>query len=203
MGTNPNFYFMKSIFKVLAVLPAFFMFSCSSDSDSNPSGSCESDIQFFQTGKTYNYALTQFGFDAGTMQMAFGACNGDGVFSVLRTFEDAAGNETGSQTDKMKIDGNFLAIDVANSENFYERLYKKNPQLGDVWEDTKADGTIYRHEVIDLDSIVTVPAGTFHCVVYKGNSSTTINDKFLFWNDEVGHVMEDSGFWTMKMISHN
>ncbi len=194
---------MKSIFKVLAVLPAFFLFSCSSDSDSSESATCESDIEFFQTGKTVTYALTQFGFNAGTMRLDFGACNGNGVYSMLRTFSDPSGAETSSQTDKIRINGDFLEIDVANSEAFYERLYKKNAQLGDSWDDEKADGTIYHHEVYDMDSIVTVPAGTFHCIVYKGTTSTTINDRYLFWNDEFGQIMEDSGIWTMKMVSHN
>lgn len=201
---------MKLNSKLLVLIASLALFSCTNDNNSDnsndsntPGASCTSDIPFFQTGKFLVYDMTQFGFAAGSMRMDFGACDGNGIYALNRKFFNTAGTQTSATTDKIKISGNFLAIDVQNSEDFYERLYKKNPQLGDVWEDTKTDGTIYRHEVFDMDSIVTVPAGTFHCVVYKATRSTTINDSYLFWNSQFGEIMEDSGFVTLKLRSHN
>ncbi|GGC77307.1 hypothetical protein GCM10011508_00920 [Flavobacterium lutivivi] len=193
---------MKLFNKTLFIIPALFLFSCSSDSSSS-SGNCDSDINFMQTGKILNYSLEQFGFVAGAMKLEFGACDGTGVYSLSRKYFDTSGAETGSQVDKIKIEGDYMKIDVSNSETFYERLYKKNAQLGDTWEDTKADGTIYTREVIDVDSLITVPAGSFHCKVYKQTSSNSIGENYIFWNDEYGEIMEESLFLTLKLSSHN
>jgi hypothetical protein len=194
---------MKQVLKGAALASLFFaLYSCSSDSSSS-SGNCDSDIAFLQTGKTLNYSIEQFGFPSGSMSLDFGNCDGHGLFAVTRTFLDTNGAQTGTQVDKIKIDGDYMAIDVANSETFFERLYKKNAQLGNTWQDQKADGTIYYREVVDIDSLITVPAGTFHCKVYKQTSSNAIGENYTFWDDQVGEIMEDSGLFTVKLLSHN
>lgn len=180
----------------------FALYSCSSDSSSS-SGNCQSDIAFLQTGKTLNYSIEQFGFPSGSMNLAFGNCNGNGLFAVNRTFLDTNGAQTGTQVDKIKIDNDYMKIDVANSETFYERLYKKNVALHDTWQDQKADGTIYYREVVDIDSLITVPAGNFHCKVYKQTTSNAIGENYIFWNDQIGEIYEDSGIFTLKLLSHN
>lgn len=193
---------MKLFLKVSLLASAFLLFSCSGDSDSS-GGNCESDIAFLQTGKTLTYSLDQFGTPIGTMRLDFGSCDGNGVFSLTRKFFDNTAVETSSQVDKLKIDGDFMAIDVQNTETFYERLYKKNAQLNETWNDMKGDGTVYTREVIDIDSLITVPAGTFHCKVYKQTSSNSIGENYLFWDDEIGEIMEESLFLTLKLTSHN
>ncbi|MCF6130983.1 hypothetical protein [Flavobacterium wongokense] len=195
---------MKLLLKGTLIASAFLLFSCSSSDDSGATGECESDIAFLQTGKYLKYSMDQFGTPIGGMKLEFGGCDGNGVFSLTRRYYNTSNAETGSQIDKLKNEAGYMAIDVANTtEVFWERLFKKNAQLNDTWNDTKADGTVYTREVIDVDSLITVPAGTFHCKVYKQYSSNSIGDNYIFWNDEVGEVMEESIFLTMKLTEHN
>ncbi|WP_396155419.1 hypothetical protein [Flavobacterium sp.] len=195
---------MKFFLKGVLLASAFLLFSCSSSDDGGSNGDCDSDITFLQTGKTLKYSISQFGFPAGGMKLEFGGCNGNGVFSVTRRFFDVNNAQTSSQVDKIKINGAYMEIDVANTtEVFWERLFKKNAQLNDVWSDTRADGTVYTREIIDMDSIVTVPAGTFNCKVYKQTSSTAIGENYIFWNDEVGEIMEESLLLTLKLTEYN
>ena len=122
---------MKFFLKGVLLASAFLLFSCSSSDDGGSNGDCDSDITFLQTGKTLKYSISQFGFQAGGMKLEFGGCNGNGVFSVTRRFFDVNNVQTSSQVDKIKINGAYMEIDVANTtEVFWERLFKKNEPDG-------------------------------------------------------------------------
>lgn len=175
--------------------------SCSK-SDTAAPGSCDSSIPFLETGKTFTYKSTQFGFDAGTIKFTVGACNGTG-FLVSRQQFSATGVEQTSATDLWKQDGDFLLSDSSFNGDYFSKIYKKNAVLGETWEVTRPDGSIVTHEVVDIDSLVTVPAGEFHCKVFKYSTTSAINESHIFWVDEIGQIKEDAGFIVNELQSYN
>lgn len=194
---------MKNFYKASLVLLAFGAFSCSSDDgDGNNAGNCDSNIPFFQTGKYQKYNVTQFGMLAGTMKLTFGDCAGDGLSTVME-FRNTANVVTQTVPNKFWQDGVFLTGDANNDGVDFHKIYKKDAQLNDTWTETDDDGAIITHTVVDMDSVVTVPAGTFHCKVYKRVKSDIINTSHLFWHDEIGQIMEDAEFVKLELIEHN
>jgi hypothetical protein len=199
---------MKKYSKILlSILTTIFVLSCSkSDSPAteNPTASCASTIPFLQTGKVFNYNIIQFGAAAGTIKFSIGACNGTG-FLVNRETKDVSGNvvASGSATDLWKQDGDFILTDSNNNGDYFAKIYKKNAALNDTWQYTKTDGAVVTHKVIDVDSLITVPAGQFHCKVFKYTNSGTINDSYIFWDDQVGQIQENAGFFKTVLKSLN
>jgi len=197
---------MKIPYKMAFAVLALAALGCSSSDDSpsnnNSQGSCDTDIPFFQTGKYEKYKVTQFGFDAGTMKLTFGECNGHGLISTME-FRDGSNNITQTITNRMWQDGQFLVTDPNNDGTPYFKLYKKNAALNDSWTETDEDDAIITHTVVDMDSLITVPAGSFHCKVYHYTKSDIVNDSYIFWNDEHGQIMEDAGFFKMELMDQN
>lgn len=194
---------MRNFTKVGLLALALGLFSCSGDDGGNPTnGNCETDVAWLQSGKFVSYRLSQFGMEGGTMKLSFGNCNGNG-FVTTRQMIQMDGTVVSTSQDLVFEDGNFIKNDVGSNGGYASTLYKKNAALGDIWEETNDNGSVITHEVIDIDSTITVPAGTFNCKVYKYTSSTAINDSYIFWNDEVGQVMEDAGFFKLELKEHN
>lgn len=198
---------MKNLYGTALVILTFSLFSCSSDSDSddnngNPSGSCTSDITFFQTGKYQKYKVTQFGFDTGTMKLTYGACNGSGLITTME-FRNTSNVVTSTIQNKFWQDGVWMINDANNDGIDPHKLYKKNAVLNDTWSETDEDGAIVTHTVVDIDSLITVPAGSFHCKVYHYEKSDIINDSYIFWDDEFGQIMEDTGFFKIELMEYN
>lgn len=196
---------MKKITKSLLFISFMALASCSSDEPASPSpdaSNCESDIVFVQTGKTFSYKMSQLGLDAGILKLTIGECNGAG-FLVSRQNYDVWGVLTTNRTDIWKQNGDFLLSDSNSNGDYFSKLYKKNAGLGETWSVQRPDGSVVTHEVVDIDSLVTVPAGSFHCKVYKYTTTSTINESYVFWNDAIGNVREDAGFLLLELISHN
>ncbi|RZJ71431.1 hypothetical protein [Flavobacterium sp.] len=194
---------MKNFTKITLAALAAVMMSCSGDDSGSPAnGSCETDVAWLQSGKFVDYKLSQFGFDAGSMKMSFGNCNGDG-FVTTREMRDPNGTVVSTTSDLIFQDGNFVKNDVGSDGIDITTLYKKNAALGDIWTETRTDGRVITHEVVNMDSTVTVPAGTFHCKVYKYTTSTAANESYIFWSDEIGQIMEDAGFFKLELQNHN
>ncbi|WP_163444761.1 hypothetical protein [Flavobacterium columnare] len=182
-----------------------FLVSCSKENNigvapDSSNGNCESSIPFLKTGKELVFDFFQFGINSGTMKMTFGNCNGEG-FLVTRGFYDTFGKLHRSSVDLMKQEGDFLLIDSNNDKDYFSKNYKKNAKLNEEWKYTRSDKAVVTHKVIDLDSMITVPAGTFHCKVFKFSTTTAINDSYVFWNDDIGNVYEDTGFFKMELKS--
>lgn len=186
----------------LGLAIASILASCSSDDSANPTTDCESTIPFLHEGNQLEYAMTQFGFDSGTMKMRFGACNGEG-FLVTREMFNPTGDLLSTSVDLMKQDGDFLLVDSGNNGDYFSKNFKKNAALGETWVYTRSDGAVVTHEVIDIDSLITVPAGEFHCKVFKYTSSAAINESHVFWHEELGNIKEDAGFFTMELKSYH
>ena len=194
---------MKNPYKLALAVLAFGAFSCSSDDGgSGGSGSCESDIPFFQTGKYAKYKMTQFGFDAGTMKLTFGECDGNGLASTME-IRDAAGTLQQTIPNTFWQDGAYLVGDANNDGIDYHKIYKKDAQLNDTWTETDEDGAVIVHTVVDMDSLITVPAGSFHCKVYLRTKSDIINTSHIFWHDTEGQIMEDAEFFQMELMENN
>jgi hypothetical protein len=195
---------MKKI-SITLFLCALFSISCSSDSsdDTNPiTGDCTSTIPFFATGKYQKYKVTQFGFDAGTMKLTYGACSGNGLITTME-FRNTANVVTGTIQNKFWQDGVWMINDANNDGIDFRKLYKQNAVLNDTWNETDEDGAIITHTVVDIDSLITVPAGSFHCKVYHYEKSDIINDSYIFWDDEFGQIMEDTGFFKTELLEYN
>jgi hypothetical protein len=194
---------MKNLYKFALATLAFGALSCSSDDGGgSQTGSCESDIPWFQTGKFEKFKMTQFGFDAGTMKLSFGECNGDGLESIME-FRDNAGTLTQTIPNTFWQDGQFVVGDANNDGIDFHKIYKKNAQLNDTWTETDEDGAVIVHTVVDMDSLITVPAGSFHCKVYLRTKSDIINTSHIFWNDEEGQIMEDAEFFKIELMENN
>jgi hypothetical protein len=194
---------MKKITKLIAALTLLIGVGCSGDGDEASGDNCISDIPFVQPGKSFTVNVTQFGMEAGTISFAIGECNGSG-FLVSRKIYNPSGDLTNSATDLWKQKGEFLLTDSNNNGDYFSKIYKKGAVLGDTWQVTRpSDGAVITHEVIDMDSLITVPAGTFHCKVFKYTNSKTINDSHIFWHDEIGQIKEDAGFMTTELKTYN
>jgi len=200
---------MKKIKKAFLLVSFIVVSSCSSSDDDAPviitppqSSTCTSTIPFFQTGKTMTYKMTQFGTVAGTLKLTVGTCNGDG-FSIAREVFNTSGTLTSSATDLWKESDNFLLSDSNSNGDYFSKIYKKDAVLGETWQVLRPDGSTVYHEVVNTDVVVTVPAGTFHCVEYVYTTSSTVNESHIFWNHEVGQIKEDAGFVINELQSHN
>jgi hypothetical protein len=196
---------MKNGLRLFLIIVLITVVGCSKNDDTEPMAECSSNIPFLQEGKYFTYDVVQFGSASGTLKMAIGGCNGSG-FLVTRETRDMSGNivSSSSGTDLWKQDGEFLLADSNNNGDYFSKLYKKNTVLGDTWQITRpTDGAVIKHEVIDIDSLITVPAGSFHCKVFKYTNSATINDSHIFWNDQVGQIKEDAGFFTISLKATN
>jgi len=182
---------------------AFGALSCSSDDGGgSQTGSCESDIPWFQPGKYAKYKMTQFGFDAGTMTLTFGECNGTGFESPME-FRDAAGNITQTVSNTFWIEDGYLTNDSGNDGIDLHRIFKKDAQLNDTWTDIDEDDAVITHTVVDMDSLITVPAGSFHCKVFLREKSDIINTSHIFWHETEGQIMEDAQFFKMELMENN
>lgn len=181
---------------------AITIFNCSSDDSSNDDPkNCSSDISFLVEGRVMQYKITSLGFETGEATLTFTGCNSDG-FLVERSILAYSTNETTTATDLWKEDGDFLVTDANYDNDYFAKIYKKNAQLGDIWTHARADGSLVTHEVIAVDSSITVPAGTFNCKVFKYSTETTINETFVSWNEDVGNIKEDGGgFFNLELTS--
>ncbi len=179
----------KILFPLLALA---LIFSCSSEDDSNDSGnSCDSTIPFLQKGMTYNYAIN----GSNNSVIAIGDCSENG-FEVTRT------SPIGNGVDIWRQNGEFLEVDSNGNIDYWAKTYKLNASLGDSWTHTQPDGDIVTHTVISVDSTITVPAGTFTCKVFSYENTGTINTSYTFWDDTIGQIKEDAGFFVIELVSH-
>lgn len=193
---------MKNLYKMAFAVLALATIGCSSDSDGGSTENCDTDIAFFQTGKYEKFQVSQFGMNAGTMKLTFGECDGTGLVSTME-FRNASNVVTQTLPMKFWQDGQFLVSDPYNNGAPFFKQYKKDAQLNDTWTETGENDAVITHTVVDMDSLITVPAGSFHCKVYHYEKSDIINDSYIFWNDEVGQVMEDAGFLKYELTEHN
>ncbi len=188
---------------IALLILTFFMFNCStSDNPSEDSQNCTTSFPFLEEGKTLKYNFSFFGGNATESVIKIKQCDGDG-FLVDRTMYDITTGKTETITDLWKQDGDFLLTDSANNKDYWSKIYKKNAVLGDKWSFENTNAKIITHEVIAVDSLITVPAGTFKCTVYKYTTSTTVNETFVSWNDEIGNIKEDGeGFFLLELKSY-
>lgn len=176
--------------------------ACSNDNDSPANAfSCESDIPFVQTGRSFDLELFQLGTVTQRFNITVGQCDGNG-FDVQRTTRNGAGAIINSQQSKIRLNNGYVE-GVTPGTDVTQRIFKKNAAVGDVWEDIGVSGGTIRQEVIDLDSIVTVPAGTFSCVVTKYDDESQFGTSYMFYNAQVGQVLQDAGFYELRLTDHN
>ncbi|WP_369995320.1 hypothetical protein [Winogradskyella sp.] len=183
-------------FKIV-ILALLLTFSCSSNDNNNEnSNSCEFDIPFVVQGNKWTSNVTTFGFDGGQIENEVMACGDNGLEVVIT-------GPTGSITNIWKQEDGYLWTNANNAVEGFNRFYKINAEVGDVFTYNNNEGALYTTEVIAVDSTITVPAGTFICDVYKKTSTNVINETFTMWNHDVGQVKSDSGFTVFELASYN
>lgn len=183
----------KILFSLFAIA---LLFSCSSDDSSESQNACDFDIPFMVEGNKWTMNATQFGFDAGQVENELMGCGDSGMEVLITT-------PNGSISNNWKQEDGYLWTDANDAVDGYNRIYKINAEVGDIFTYTKNDGTVSTTEVIEIDSEITVPAGTFICDVYKKTSTSVINETIIMWNHEVGQIKTDSGFATFELESYN
>ena len=190
---------MKRHYILISLIVTSLFFACSSDDSSNDDdpqgqivGGCDTTFPFLQTGRVMTYAVN--GNSAGAV-LEFGNCDANGYY-IDRAFGGLAG------TDLYRQNGDFLEIDSNNDGDYFSITYKQNASLGDTWTYTQPSGDIVTREVISVDSTITVPAGTFTCKVISYQDSGTINTTYVFWDDQVGQIKEDAGFFVTELESY-
>lgn len=184
----------------LFLLISITAFSCSEDNDNDTLSSCESSIPFLKEGTVWTHNIKTFGFDNGQLTLTVKSCNGED-YAVDMLAENSSYDELLTNSDVIwEETDDFILAYVAS--NIGSKIFKKDAKLGDVWMHTQADGGIATHEVIKIDSVVTVPAGTFTCKVYKYTATDIINESFVFWNDDIGQIKEDSPFLSTELVSY-
>lgn len=187
--------------KIVLIAISILMFNCSKDDSENPKtnsnsqsveeGDCKINIPFIKKGNTWKFQMKKNGTIESNYTLKLKQCNEDGTGMLLeRTKTTIDPQTTTVATDLWTQDGDFLAVDAKNDGDYFAKTYKKNAKLNDIWTHKKADGATVTHEVISVDSTITVPAGTFTCKVFKYTSDSTINESFIFWNDEIGQIKE-------------
>ena len=187
---------MKYRILFLGLLMLAFNCSSSDDGDNGNNNSCEFDMPFIVEGNKWTSNVTTFGFDGGQIENEIIGC-GDNGMEVMIT------GPTGSITNHWKQEDGYLWTDANGAVDGFNRFYKKNAEVGDVFTYTNLNGDLYTTEVIAVDSTITVPAGTFICDVYKKTSTAVINETFTMWNHDVGQVKSDSGFTVFELASYN
>jgi len=189
---------MKHTLKILFAFLALSIVSCSSDNEpENPSSSsCEFDIPFVAEGNLWTVNVTTFGSSTVQITNEIIGCE-EGGLKVEITGPD------GSITNFWKQEDGYLWTDANNAENGFNRFYKKDASVGETFSYTRNDGTFVTREVIAIDSMITVPAGTFVCDVYKRTATNIINENIIMWNHEVGQIKSDSGFSVSELASYN
>ncbi len=176
--------------------------ACSNDNDSSANAfSCESDIPFVQTGRSFDLELFQLGAVVQLYTISVGECDGQG-FDVQRLTRNAAGVAVGTVQSKIRINNGYVE-GFSPQTGITQRIFKKNAAVGDVWEDIGISGGTIRQQIIDLDSIITVPAGTFSCVVTKYDDESQLGTSYMFYNAQVGQVLQDAGFYELRLTDHN
>lgn len=187
---------MKITSKVLYTFLALSIISCSSSDDSETTGSCEFDIPFAVEGNKWTLDVSTFGVSQGQLEVEIGACGSSGLSVVIT-------GPTGSITNRWKQEDGYLWTDANDAENGFNRFYKKNAIVGDVFSYTRNSGATSEREVIAVDSMITVPAGTFACDVYRIVRSDVINETISMWNHDVGEIKSDSGFSIIELASYD
>ncbi|WMI69156.1 hypothetical protein [Mangrovimonas sp. YM274] len=192
---------MKTKFALLLAISLFF--NCSTDDgDSSATSNCETDIPFLQEGNSWTYQMTVFGFENGEASMTVGQCNGAG-YEVERVVPNLSTGQLETGTDLWMQDGDYLINEVGNGSGTLAEIYKKNVSVGDVWTYTRGDGHTVTHEVVAVDSLITVPAGTFSCNVFKHTTTSAFNETFVCWNDDFGNIKEDGmGWFNLELINY-
>jgi len=190
-----------SMKKILLLVLTMALFNCSKDENDDNSSICnDSEIAFLKEGNTWSYNIKSLGFDNGELTLTIKNCNGED-YSIDRIAKNSSFDELLTGSDLWEETSDFIVANTVGNEN--AKIYKKNAKLGDTWMYTQKDGGVVTYEVIKMDSIITVPAGTFSCKVYKYNATDIINELFVFWNDEIGQIKENAGFVSLELSNYS
>lgn len=206
---------MKNTSKIITgLLIVLLTFSCSKDDSPAPTPTpvapivtdpkvetCNTTIPYIKVGYTAVYSNIAWDKEVGTDTHNYTSCDDKGIYRTRNLFDVGTGT-TQKYTDLIKLNGDYVLVDSNNNGDYFVTTYKHNGKLGDKWEYTKPSGAKSFHEIIKVDSTVTVPAGTFKCKVVKYWAEDIINETYSLWNDEVGLVQTELFFSTVKLKSY-
>jgi hypothetical protein len=189
--------------KILIAFISIFFINCSKPSpETIAPTTINSSFPFLNINKYSNFKAIQLGSIVGSLKVTVGNYEENG-FLVTETKYDPNGVEISTDYDLWKEENGYIKLYNHKSTLDVSRIYKLNPILNESWQDINSNGETVTHRVVDIDSLITVPAGSFHCKVIKFELSSGVNESYTFWNDEYGKIQEDIGYIRIKLDSHN
>jgi len=189
--------------KILIAFLSIFVINCSKpNSETDTPTPIKSSFPFLNINKYSNYKAIQLGSIVGSLKVTIGNYEENG-FLITKTKYDPNGKEISTGYDLWKEENGYIKSYNNKSSSDVSRIYKLNPILNESWQDININGQIVTHRVVDIDSLILVPAGSFHCQVIKYELSSGVNESYSFWNDEFGKIQEDIDFIRIKLDSHN
>ncbi|AWA28851.1 hypothetical protein HYN48_01395 [Flavobacterium magnum] len=190
---------MKRIYMLVVFGLTALAMGCSSDAD-HGGVSCNSDIPFLQAGNVALYKYIFQGRQRGDVRITYGPCDGQGFLVKTEEYFEDLGGFMESTGYYFHQEGDFLLSDANDGlAGTFWREYKKNAVAGDHWEEDLG-GVSKIYEVLDVNSSLTVPAGTFLCTVIKSyNGNSPENYAIIHWNDEVGIVRSYTNYIDLNL----
>lgn len=212
---------MKTIYKIAVFTLALASTSCVNDEDltsdkesdkkentnttETPNNNvtaapCTTSIPYMKEGFVAEYGIYSGANEVGS-QVFENNCF-DNTLVRTKTFEFKGAKSTSFEM--TKIENNFIHI-KENNDNFYSKIYQQNCVKGSKWQVEKPRGATSYYEVMEVDSTVTVPAGTYSCKLIRRTDTDSSLPEFYLFNEEVGLVSQKLLFYgtlKLKEVSH-
>lgn len=189
--------------KIVVIFVSIFIISCSNpESEANDSTTTKSSFLFLKNNKFSNYKAIQLNNFVGSLEVNISNYD-QNSFLITKTKYDQNSKEISTTYDLWKEENGYIKLFNNKSSLDVTRIYKLNSKLNESWQDVNLSGQIVTHRIVDIDSLIVVPAGSFHCKVIKYELSSGVNESYAFWNDNYGLIQEDIDFIRIKLESHN
>jgi hypothetical protein len=169
--------------------------SCKKDS---PAAALTNPIPYVKVGHKWVYNVTGGFTGFSTITYEYTANNGE-IYKMESMFDDTKGTDAFFYY----VGGYINEYEAGSSRGANQQWLKwDNVKVGDKWTRVTADETYY-HEVMSLDEVVTVPAGTFTCKKIKVTFKNAFNEQEEYYNDTYGLIKEDDLMMSTELASKN
>lgn len=206
-----NSIMMKNILRISVLALTVSLTSCSKDDEAIAapinnntttntisSVGCDAKVPYMQNGFKANYAYYSDNEDLGDSQSFEYSCVGNQL--VRKTLFSVWGQNSESSNIVM-VQNNYISVKSSTTSNL-RKPYKHDAKLGETWSNLKDNGATETYLVMAVDSMVTVPAGTYSCKLIKRTATDSAIPDMALYSDEVGLVYQEVPFLgTLKLKS--
>ena len=184
------------ITKLFAFFALAMIIGCTDNDNSNEEIDCPTtDFPFVKDGNYWEYDMTIFGTKT-DLSMSLNGCSSRGFNLEMYSYDISSGKYK-TRNGYWWQDGDQLKTDPSGNSDV-AIIYEKDLKVGDFWTYIKNDGREISYEVIALNQVVTVPAGTFICTEIEYNGGQSL----IYMNDDIGVVKEDAFITLMELRSY-